>query len=77
MNDDQLSRIEELFHLARLLSGNKRRTFLAQSCGEDQTLRSEVESLLVCSEQANSPFKFSVMGEVYSRHKTLWGWQLN
>lgn len=65
MNDDQLSRIEELFHAARLLNGNERRTFLAQSCGDDETLRSEVESLLVCSEQANSPFKSSVMGDVF------------
>lgn len=65
MNDDQLSRIEEIFHAARLLSGKERTTFLAQSCGDDETLRSEVESLLVCSEQTNSPLKSSVMGNVF------------
>jgi eukaryotic-like serine/threonine-protein kinase len=65
MSDEELSRIEEIFHAARLLSRDERATFLAQSCGEDETLRSEVESLLDCAEQTKNPLKSSVVPDVF------------
>src|SRR5262249_48166687 len=65
MSDGELSRIEEIFHAARVLTGEERAAFLAQSCGEDETLRSEVQSLLDCAEQTKNPLKSSVVPDVF------------
>ena len=61
MSEAELTRIEEIFHAARVLSRDDREAFLAESCGADETLRSQVESLLDCSEKSSSPFGSSVL----------------
>jgi non-specific serine/threonine protein kinase/serine/threonine-protein kinase len=42
----RFKRIEELFHAAQALAPTDRAAFLAEACGADASLRSEVESLL-------------------------------
>lgn len=61
MNDGEPSRIEEIFHAARMLKGEERARFLTDSCGDNKTLRREVESLLHCDEQTNNPLRSSVV----------------
>lgn len=46
METERWRRIEELYHSALELDGNRRAAFLEQACGDDQSLRSEVQSLL-------------------------------
>src|SRR5688572_31354651 len=46
MNPDRWRRIEELYHRALSYSGGARTSFLAESCGDDLSLRNEVQSLL-------------------------------
>ena len=46
MTPQQHARVKELFHKARELSPEDREEFLNQECGEDETLRLEVTSLL-------------------------------
>jgi hypothetical protein len=65
MSDGELSRIEKIFHAARLLPPDERAALLTGCCGEDETLRSEVESLLDCAEQTNNPLKSSVVPAVF------------
>jgi WD40 repeat protein/serine/threonine protein kinase len=61
MTPEQFAQIEEIFHSARELSGQARTKFLANACGNDETLRLEVESLLHYEERTQSPFKTPVV----------------
>lgn len=47
-----LARVEEIYHQALQIPFEKREMFLRDSCGDDDSLRSEVESLLSFDEQA-------------------------
>jgi WD40 repeat protein/serine/threonine protein kinase len=58
-------RIEEIFHAARALTHEERAAFLAQACGNNETLRNEVESLLECAEQTKSPLKSSAVPQIF------------
>ena len=46
MSDDRWQQIEDIFHRAVELTPDARSAFLSQSCGANQSLRREVESLL-------------------------------
>ena len=46
MDADRWSRIEQLYHQARRSTVRDRAAFLARACGDDRTLRAEIESLL-------------------------------
>ena len=48
---DRWRRIEELFHAASELPEDRRDEFLRESCGGDDALRREVESLLTMDAQ--------------------------
>jgi serine/threonine-protein kinase len=54
MDADRWSRIEQLYHQVAALDGVDRPAFLARACGEDRTLRIEIESLL--AEDAGGSF---------------------
>lgn len=47
MTPDRWLNVERLYHVASALPANERADFLAQACAGDDTLRREVESLLV------------------------------
>ena len=55
MDADRWRRVEELYHAARSLAGDARTRFLSQQCARDESLRSEVESLLAQSDQTWTP----------------------
>jgi WD40 repeat protein len=63
--DKRSPQIEEIFHAALELSGDQRAAFLANSCGDDEALRCEVESLLHCNERTRSPFKTSAVDAAF------------
>ena len=67
MNDGESSKIVKIFHAARVLTKDERAAFLAKSCGDDETLRREVESLLESAEQTKNPLNSSVVPDVF-RH---------
>ncbi len=46
MNSERLKQIEEIYHAAADTSPDNRESFLNESCGVDESLRREVESLL-------------------------------
>ncbi len=52
MNPEVLRRVEELYHRALEVDENRRAEFLEHSCGDDEALRHEVESLLTHEKQA-------------------------
>ena len=56
MNEDRWQRIEEIFHRAIELAPDARSAFLNDACGRDQSLRSEVESLLNHDSENGSTF---------------------
>jgi serine/threonine-protein kinase len=49
---DRWRRIEAIFHLALQYDGETREAYLAQACGEDQSLLDEVRSLISSHEQS-------------------------
>ena len=51
MKPERWQRIEQLYHAALGRDADERTLFLAQACGDDATLRSEVEMLLAANEQ--------------------------
>jgi eukaryotic-like serine/threonine-protein kinase len=55
MDAERWRRVEELYHAARSLAGDARTRFLLQQCARDESLRSEVESLLAQSDQTWTP----------------------
>jgi eukaryotic-like serine/threonine-protein kinase len=52
MEADRLRRVEQLYHSALKVAATERATFLQQQCKDDDTLLSEVESLLACDNAA-------------------------
>jgi hypothetical protein len=46
MTPDRWNRIEKIYHSARELASADLVAYLAKACGDDETLRLEVESLL-------------------------------
>ncbi len=54
MNPERMRQIEEVYHKASALAEQQRADFLARSCAEDDSLRREVESLLLCEKAAVS-----------------------
>ena len=54
MTPERWQRVDEIFQAAVDLNPAQRETFLDSSCGDDQELRSEVESLLNCDEEGLS-----------------------
>ena len=54
MNPQRLKQIEDLYHAARELSLNDRDAFIEKSCGDDQELRQELESLLAVKKSSNN-----------------------
>ena len=51
---DNWARVKEVFAAARALPPDRRRVYLADTCGDDDALRQEVESLLASNERAKS-----------------------
>ncbi len=56
MSDNRWQRVEQIFHRAADLAPEARSAFLDQACGTDQTLRREVESLLVHEAEDGNTF---------------------
>jgi serine/threonine protein kinase len=56
VNPNQHQKAKDLFWQARDLSAEARESFLAQSCGSDAELRSEVERLLEAAEETSESF---------------------
>jgi serine/threonine protein kinase/Flp pilus assembly protein TadD len=54
MNPERWQQIDQLFHSALERDSSERAAFLSQVCGGDDSLRSEVESLLKSHEQSDS-----------------------
>jgi non-specific serine/threonine protein kinase/serine/threonine-protein kinase len=54
MNPEQWRRLDELFHAALEQPPDGRAAFLAEACGDDQELRTEVERLLMADGQASA-----------------------
>ena len=54
MNPDRWRRIEELFDRAADMREEERTLLLDRECGEDQVLRSQVESLILSSQKADT-----------------------
>src|SRR5262245_5540402 len=52
MTPERLQRIKQLYHIALERDANEREAFLAEVCAGDESLRSEVESLLRCDARA-------------------------
>lgn len=46
MNPERWQRTEDLYHAARARAPGARAAFLAEACGDDESLRSDVASLL-------------------------------
>ena len=49
---NNLAKIEEIYHAALEKSPSEREEFLTETCGDDEDLRREIESLLSFEEQA-------------------------
>lgn len=54
MNPERMRQIEELYHKALALAQGQRADFLAKACAADNSLRTEVESLLSCEKAAET-----------------------
>jgi hypothetical protein len=52
MEADRWRRVEQLYHSALKVAATERATFLQPQCKDDDTLLSEVESLLACDNAA-------------------------
>src|ERR1700687_1472843 len=52
MQPERWQQIDQLFHSALAQEPNRRAGFLVQQCGDDESLRNEVEVLLASHEQA-------------------------
>src|SRR5688572_29828884 len=57
MQADRWQQIEKIFHAALERTPNERAALLADTCGSDEELRCEVESLLATHEQGRSLLK--------------------
>jgi serine/threonine protein kinase len=56
MSDDRLRRVEDIFHQALDLAPEARSAFLDQACDANESLRSEVESLLAYDSENGNTF---------------------
>src|SRR5687767_1068036 len=56
MDAQRLKRIEEIYHAALEMAPAERLSFLDESCGDDEDLRREVESLLAVNRTSNNIF---------------------
>src|SRR4051812_48966905 len=56
MTPDRWQKLQTLFHRALRLNPSERRSFFDMSCGEDELLREELESLLASNELPVSLF---------------------
>jgi serine/threonine protein kinase/Tol biopolymer transport system component len=56
LSDNRWQQIEDIFHRAVALTPDARSAFLSQSCGANQSLRREVESLLAHESEDGSTF---------------------
>ena len=63
MHPDRWRQIEELFHAALALDGNKREAYLAEACLDDASLRQEVENLIVGHEGATASMQTAMVRE--------------
>ena len=54
MTPERWEEVGKLFQAALALPPDERETFLNEACGEDQAMRSEVESLLAAADGAGS-----------------------
>src|SRR5688572_18714079 len=57
MDPERLRQVEELYHAALELPPNAREPFIEKSCGDDEELRSELESLLNVKSSSNNLFE--------------------
>ena len=76
MEPERWAQVEELCRRALELDDNRRTEFLKQSCGEDEVLRREVESLLAHEKEAEhfieSP-ALEVMGKRVANEPAITG----
>ena len=54
MTPESLERIESIYNEALALPAEERPAFLDRACGDDRNLRAEIESLLLCEQQART-----------------------
>jgi len=64
MANAQWQKVREIFDSALLRQPNERRRFVNEVCGDDQTLRAEVESLLSSHDGAESFMERPAVAEV-------------
>jgi serine/threonine protein kinase len=70
MNPERLRQIEDLYHAAVELPPNEREAFVHERCGNDEELRSEIESLLSVKNSSNNFFDtppLSLAAEMFSQ----------
>ena len=60
MEGERWQRIERLFHVAMPLDKRQREALLDRSCADDESLRSEVASLLAHADEASSSLKAGI-----------------
>src|SRR5687767_15784983 len=56
MNAERLKQIEEIYHAALEIAPAEHQSFLDESCGGDEDLRREVESLIAVNRDSNNIF---------------------
>ena len=56
MDPERLRQIEDLYHAALELPRAKREAFIKNSCGRDEDLRRELETLLAVNKSSNNFF---------------------
>ena len=56
MEAERLKKIEEIYHAALEVLPAERQSFLDESCGDDEDLRREVESLIAVNRTSNNIF---------------------
>ena len=80
MDSERLKQVEEIYHAALEVSPDERQAFFKESCGADENLRREVESLLSFENTSDSlidtPLKSLVAEMLYGRTKNLKGKKL-
>src|SRR5215813_8644530 len=64
MTSDRWNRIEEIFQRALELPGSERSGYVAHTCGDDEELRSEVESLLASEGDSTILLRSLVAGDI-------------
>ncbi len=70
MNPERLRQIEELYHAALALSPAEQESFILKSCGADEDLRRELDSLLAVKKPENNLFErppMSLAAELFAQ----------